>query len=323
MTKPMHVYRTYIRADAERVWAALTDPEFTKEYFHAQRFESSLEPGSPWRFAGADGTESVVGTVEEVDPPRRLVLTWRVLYDATAAEEPPSRVVWELEPVGDDLTMVTTTHRDLGLSPVTAASVANGWYWVHGSLKSFVETGSGLPAREAKVAAVDDSDGADHRRYAIDANNSTWELLERAGSDDGLTPDEVDDLLGRAYAASYHWRRAAGREPANDARAAWLLSRAHAVLGDGEVALRHADRCADVVAAAGLTDFDLAYAYEARARALACLGRLDEAAAQLAAAKAVEIADADDRAIVEGDVAAGPWYGLETSLDPVGGDAGG
>ena len=67
-------------------------------------------------------------------------------------------------------------------------------------------------------------------------------------------------------------------------------------------------------AAAGLVDFDLAYAHEARARALACLGRLDEAAAQLAAARAVEIADADDRAIVEGDLAAGPWYGLVVSV---------
>jgi len=315
MSKPLHVYRTYVRAGIEQVWAALTDPEFTKEYFHSQRFQSSLEVGSGWRFVAPDGSDSVVGTVEEVDPPRRLVLTWRVLYDATAALEPPSRVVWELEPVGDGLTMVTTTHRDLGLSPVTSAGVANGWFWVLGSLKSFVETGAGLPGLEVLAeppdAPVSDGPGSDdHRRHAVEANNSTWELLGRAGDDAGLTADEIDDLLGRAYAASYHWRRAAGREAANDARAAWLVSRAHAVLGDGEVALRHADRCAVVVRDAGLVDFDLAYAHEARARALACLGRLDEAAGELAAARAVEVADADDRSIVEGDLAAGPWYGL-------------
>lgn len=316
MAKPSHVYRTYIHADVERVWEALTNPEFTKQYFHAQRLESALEPGSPYRFVAPDGADSVVGTIEEIDPPHRLVLTWSVLYDAAAAEEPPSRVEWQLDAMGDHLTRVTTTHGDLGLSPVTSASVADGWNWVLGSLKSFVETGAGLPptTSDGPVADVagDDADGADHRRYAIAANNSTWELLGRDG-DVELTVDEIDDMLGRAYAASYHWRRAAGREPANDARAAWLLSRAHVVLGDGEVALRHADRCARVVADAGLTDFDLAYAHEARARALACLGHLDEATAELAAARAVQVADAEDRAIVEGDLAAGPWFDLEAA----------
>ena len=87
-------------------------------------------------------------------------------------------------------------------------------------------------------------------------------------------------------------------------------SRAHAVLGQGDAALYHADRSAAVVATAGLADFDLAYAHEARARALACLGRLDEAEAELAAARAVPIADDEDRQIVDGDLAAGPWFGL-------------
>ena len=63
------------------------------------------------------------------------------------------------------------------------------------------------------------------------------------------------------------------------------------------------------MASAGLADFDLAYAHEARARALACLGRLEEAEAELTAARAVPIADDDDRQIVDGDLAAGPWFG--------------
>ena len=96
----------------------------------------------------------------------------------------------------------------------------------------------------------------------------------------------------------------------------WLVSRAHAVLGQGDAALHHADRSAAVVAAAGLADFDLAYAHEARARALACLGRLDEAEAELAAARAVPIADDEDRQIVDGDLAAGPWFGLAAAAPP-------
>ena len=44
---PVHVYQTFIRASAEQVWAAITDPEFTKRYFHRTAFESTLEPGQP------------------------------------------------------------------------------------------------------------------------------------------------------------------------------------------------------------------------------------------------------------------------------------
>ena len=152
-----------------------------------------------------------------------------------------------------------------------------------------------------------DDDGERHRQMAIAANNETWELLERPER----SADEVDDLLGRAYAAAYHWRRAARRGPEHVARASWLLSRVHAVLGHGDLALHHADQCAAEVAAGGLGDFDLAYAHESRARALACIGRGAEAAGELAAARAVTIADDEDRAIVESDLAAAPWYGLE------------
>ena len=148
-----------------------------------------------------------------------------------------------------------------------------------------------------------DDEATLHRSQAIEANNSVWELL------DSDVPDTTE-LLGRAYAASYHWARAADRTPATAARASWLLSRCHAVLGQGELALHHADECATTVAEAGLEDFDLGYSHEARARALAALGRTDEASAELAAAKAVEIVDDQDREVFESDLAAPPWFGL-------------
>ena len=146
-------------------------------------------------------------------------------------------------------------------------------------------------------------DAAMHRAQAIAANNTVWELL------DTESPD-ITELLARAYAASYHWARAEDRTAANSARASWLLSRCHAVLGHGELALHHADECAAVVAEAGLRDFDLGYAHEARARALAALGRDDEARTELAAARSVEVADDEDRQIFEADLTAPPWFGL-------------
>lgn len=304
--KPRHVYQIHIRASAEQVWQALTDPAFTRRYFHRTAIESSFQPGAPWRMVLPDGGDAVDGVIEEADPPRRLVMTWHVLYDAALAEEPPGRVEWLLTESGDGVTRVTTIHGDLGRSPLTSAGVADGWHWVLGSLKSLLETGTPLPGTEPALPETVAGTGDEHRAHAVEANNSAWELLAR----DDLTTDERDDLLGRAYAADHHWRRAAGRTPANAARAAWLVSRVHATLAHGDLALHHADRCAAIVAEAGLGDFDLAYAHEARARALACLGRVDEARRELDASRAVPIADDEDRAIVESDLAAGPWYDL-------------
>ncbi len=183
-------------------------------------------------------------------------------------------------------------------------------------IKTLLETGSPLgeiddPAAAPTAQVVDEVDGDWHRAQGVEANNATWEWL---GKTDGERTDEDEELMTRsAYTAAYHWARASGRGPENEARAEWLLSRVWAVRGEGALALRHAERSAAAVAGAGLQDFDLAYAHEARARALACLGRDDEARAELAAARAVPIADEEDRAIVEGDLEDGPWYGISVA----------
>lgn len=316
---PVHVYEIYIRASAERVWQAITDPAFTTRYFHRTAFESSLEPGAPYRMVLPDGDDAVVGTIEQVDAPRRLVMTWRILYDTAASEEPPSRVEWHVSEGADGVTKVTTIHRDLGLSPITSASVAGGWNWVLQSMKTLIETGEPLPGSApddksgsaAAASSVEDAAAENHRKAGIEANNSTWELLGR----DDLQADEADDLLARAYASMYHWSRAARRRPENAARASYMVAKAHVALardhrGHGELALHHADRCMAAAIAAGLAEFDLAYAHEARARALAALGRLEQAAVERKLAHAVPITEDEDRSIVESDLAAEPWFGL-------------
>jgi hypothetical protein len=74
--------------------------------------------------------------------------------------------------------------------------------------------------------------------------------------------------------------------------------------------LQAADRCLATCVEHGLVDFDLAYAHEGRARAFACLGRHDDAAAAIMLAKAVLVADNEDRELVESDLASEPWFGL-------------
>ena len=309
---PSHIYEIFIRAPRERVWNALIDPEFTTQYFHGTRFESSFEPGARFvnRIVEPD-RPAADGTIEVFDPPSRLVYTWHVLYDAEMAEEPPGRVEWTLTPATEDgsVTRVTMRHGDLAMSPKTWESVRIGWVGILDSMKTLLETGEPLPPVDTgERAGASEVEGKWHRMQGVAANNSTWELLDGRP----LTDDEADDLLGRAYAATYHWRRAEGATAVNAARGSWLVSRCHAVLGHGELALHHARRSSAHVQEAGelAADFDRAYAHEATARALACLGRLDEARAELALASAVAIADPEDLAIVESDLKSEPWFGL-------------
>mgnify|MGYP003349505162 FL=1 len=146
-----------------------------------------------------------------------------------------------------------------------------------------------------------------HRSLAIEANNSTWEILGKPV--DQISPEEAEEMTRRAYAAAYHWQRAEGSTPANSARADWLLSRVWVVRGEGAQAMNYASRCMATCEAASLVDFDLAYAHEALARAHACLGQAPEAKLHKDKAAHVPIADSEDKEVVERDLASEPWFG--------------
>ena len=293
-----HVYQIYIKATPEQVWEAIVEPSWTRRYFHGTAFDSPPVKGQPYRTTIVDGRPAVDGVIEELDPPNRLVMTWHVLYDAAMSEEPASRVEWIVERVGDDLTRLRLEHGDLARSPLTWANVKDGWVYVLDGLKTLIETGESLPPLAITIAPVDDAAGEWHRSQGIECNNSTWEMIEAE-----RTPENDEELLRRAYASTYHWARAVRRMPANEARGAWLLAKVQLLVGQPELSLRYADRCMTICQEHGLADFDLAYAYEARARALKALGD-DEAAGQAwEMAKSVPIADAEDRAILDADLA--------------------
>jgi uncharacterized protein YndB with AHSA1/START domain len=137
------VYAVFIRATPEQVWDAITKPEFTTKYFHGTKIESSFEPGTPYLSVAGDETV-VEGEILESDPPRLLRHSWRALYDAEQAEEPHSRVTWEIEPQRGGVTKLTVTHDQLEASAKTAESVAGGWMYVLSGLKTVLETGEPL-----------------------------------------------------------------------------------------------------------------------------------------------------------------------------------
>ena len=139
------VYAVFIRATPEQVWDAITKPEFTTRYFFGSKIDSTFEPGSRYlSLSGDDERQLVEGEILESDPPHILRHSWRSLWDAEQAEEPFSRVTWEIESQEGGVTKLTVTHDQLEASPKTAESVAGGWSYVLSGLKTLVETGKPL-----------------------------------------------------------------------------------------------------------------------------------------------------------------------------------
>jgi uncharacterized protein YndB with AHSA1/START domain len=140
------VYQVFIKATPEVVWEAITQPEFTMQYFHGAEVESELHPGGKfWYHAPERATLWGDGVVVEAEPPLRLVTTWHALWDEETAAEEPSRVTWEIEPQDGGFCKLTVVHDQLEGAPKTAEHVSGaGWMFVLSGLKTLVETGSPL-----------------------------------------------------------------------------------------------------------------------------------------------------------------------------------
>jgi uncharacterized protein YndB with AHSA1/START domain len=257
MTITAHIYQIHIAADVDTVWAAITQSEWTREYFHGTSYAEGPTPGARFRTVMADGDDAIDGVVEEMTPPAdgrpgRFVQTWHVLYDAAMAQEPPGRVEWTVEQVGEGLTRVRLVHGDLAGSPLTWANVKDGWVWVLDAMKSVLETGRCLPRPDhagAEPSTAEDTEGEWHRRQAVAANNAAFDLLEAERDAAG---DE--ELLRSAYAAAHHWSRARGRAAVNDMRADYLVARALVATGQPERGLLTAERALERCTAEGIAD---------------------------------------------------------------------
>lgn len=142
MTVPAVRCTLYLHATPEQVWHALTNADESAVYW-GHRNVSTWLPGAPWehRRTDASGIADVVGTVEAVDRPHRLVTSWAGPDERRPAG--PSRVTFEL--VGHlDLTRLTVTHDNLADEAESADSTA-GWSAVLSNLKTYLETGRPLP----------------------------------------------------------------------------------------------------------------------------------------------------------------------------------
>jgi uncharacterized protein YndB with AHSA1/START domain len=155
-TTTTQVFRVYINAPAQKVWDAITDPEWNERYGYRSRQDYELRPGGAYRAyasgeMAAHGAPNVIidGEVLEVDPPRKLVQTWHAMFDEATASEPPTRLTWELAERGS-VTELTVTH-ELEGAPATLSIVSGaqeeaggGWAMIVSDLKTLLETGNTL-----------------------------------------------------------------------------------------------------------------------------------------------------------------------------------
>jgi len=148
MSKPMFVHEIVIRASVEKVWLALTDPAFTEQYYYGSRVDMpKLTAGSAYRYTGGDAV-LLSGEILDADPPHRLVMTFHASWDPGLTADPPSRVTWELTPMGEGVTSLRVVHDRFETETETYRQVAGGWPFIVSGLKTLLETGSPMMADE-------------------------------------------------------------------------------------------------------------------------------------------------------------------------------
>jgi uncharacterized protein YndB with AHSA1/START domain len=162
------VHRVYIKASPERIWQAITDPEWNGRYGYSAPAEYELRAGGSYRSFASEAMKQsaasmgwelpeviVDGEVLEADPPRKLVQTWRMLMDPTAAAEGFSRLTYLIEGPGEDgVCRLTVVHELAGMPSLFAmtsgdnefgAMGGGGWPWILSDLKTLLETGEAFP----------------------------------------------------------------------------------------------------------------------------------------------------------------------------------
>jgi uncharacterized protein YndB with AHSA1/START domain len=148
MTTSSFVYVTYIRTSPEKLWKALTEPEFTRLYWMGTHQESDWTPGATWKLVFPDGRVADSGEVLEADPPRRLVLKWRNRFKPELEAEGWSRCEIEIEPEGE-IAKLSITHSIEREDSKLIQAVSGGWPRILSNLKTLLETGKVMVPADA------------------------------------------------------------------------------------------------------------------------------------------------------------------------------
>lgn len=141
MAESTFVYVTYIRTTPERLWCALTDMEFIKQWWFGVHCESQWTPGSKWKLVYPDGSLTDDGTILEAEPPRRVTIGWQHEHNPELKAEGESRCTMELAPIQSavKLSIIHTINRE---PSKLIAALSNAWPMAISNLKSLLENGA-------------------------------------------------------------------------------------------------------------------------------------------------------------------------------------
>ena len=133
------VFEIYIKTTPERLWEAITNAEMRKKYSFGIVVTSDWQPGSRYEAGNPKaGLLLMEGENLEVDPPRRLVQSFRALWGEDVKKEGTSRVTWAIEPIADSCRL-TVTHDQLREG--ANDQLYGGWPMILSGLKTLLETG--------------------------------------------------------------------------------------------------------------------------------------------------------------------------------------
>ena len=136
------VFEIYIRTTPERLWEAIVDRDVRRHFQFGAQVESTWDAGSSYQVVHPAGPHALIeGENLEVDPPRRLVQSYRAVWDNDIAAEGTSRVTWEIEPVGDSCRLTVVHDR---LRDDADEHLYGGWPMILSGLKTWLETGHQL-----------------------------------------------------------------------------------------------------------------------------------------------------------------------------------
>ena len=151
---PKTVYTTYIAAPPDKVWQALTSSDFTKKYFWDRSVEIEPRPGGAFVLRLPDGRVNVQGKVIDWEPPRKLSVTWQVVWPEDFRKLPECVVSYEIAQAGDAVRLTMTESHSWEVPEAILSGGRAGWPAILSSLKSLLETGKPLAIAMAAPTAI-------------------------------------------------------------------------------------------------------------------------------------------------------------------------
>jgi len=143
---PQLVYVTRIRTTPAKLWEALTQPDFIRQYFFGRTNTSSWIPGEAIESRSPEGELEWHGTILKCVPEQEVVFTFKDIR----ADEGPSTVTYRIDRPDasagladpENYVQLTVIHNDFPVVSKIREQVSNGWPGIVAGIKTLLETGS-------------------------------------------------------------------------------------------------------------------------------------------------------------------------------------